>query len=316
MNSAQIELLNQYLDGRLPEGELDALQALLRENATARRMLRDLATIDTRLTELASAPADVAPPMPITATKPASRTGKPMWRTLSGLALGLLIGVVSSTVAFAYVPQWLVIQPTQHLILREGFESSMPPSVSGLPVTAGVWSGDFSAITGPQQGIAPTGAKMLQFLRADYDGKANADDSYCGDLFRLVDMRPYQRELAAGSAVLEVSAAFNAYAFPLDEEYRGTLALHALTAELAANPTTLSGAMLANNSLAMARQSCPRMDRDPLTWQRVESTMQLPAETEFVLIHIGMNHIPKYQRRVAFDGHYLDDVKLTLTRRK
>lgn len=320
MNAAEMDLLHCYLNDALPEADIEALQSLLRENAEARRMLRDLATIDTRLTELAaSAPQEVASFSPQAVTATSRKHGGIFYRRpLSGLALGLLIGVVFSSAAWAYaVPKWLEGVASTTNVVEEGFESGAAPLVTGLPTAFDRWSGDFTEVTGAQLGITPaSGNKMLRILRADYEGKTNFDGSYCGDLFRLVDLRPFRQELADGLATVELSALFNAAPFPESEEYRCSIAIHALSSELAATPTALSGAVLANGSLAMARQSCPRMDRDPQSWQRVEGALKVPAETEFLLIHLGVNHIPKFQKRVAFDGHYLDDVRITLNHRR
>ncbi len=321
MHTSELELLHRYLDATLPDTEADALQTLLRESAEARRMLRDLAMVDTKLSELAATstagplPTDIAQVRPSAAKAAAmDLSGRISWRTLGGLALGLVIGVAFSSVAWAYaVPRWLDAVGQATTLVNEGFESTVAPLVSGLPKTPEVWGGDFTEVTAAHQGVAPaSGGKMLRIVRADYEGKANSTSSYCGDLFRIVDLRPYRQQLANGKSTVELSAVFNAATFPEAEQYRCSLAIHALTADVATGPDPLNGALLANGSLAMTRQSCPLMDRDPATWQPLEGAMLLPAETEFLLIHIGVNHIPKFQSRVSFDGHYLDNVRLTL----
>jgi len=320
MNSEQLDLLNKYLDDRLTTAEAETLQSLLRDSAEARKHLRSLATIDAKLTDLAAGSVGpVAAPNSVDTRRHfATRKISATWRSLSGLALGLLIGALFSTVAWAYAtPQWLVSIRKPTPVLMESFESPVAPLAAGLPREAGIWSGDFTSVTGFDQGVEPAnGTKMLRVLRADYEGKSNSSDSYCGDVFRLIDLRPFHAQLAEGNAVLEVSLAFNASEFPESEQYFGLLAMHAITAELAAQPASLSGEVLTNGSLAMARQSCPRIDRDVFTWQRIEGSLHLPAETDFLLIHLGVSHIPKFQRRVTFAGHYIDDVKISLTQRK
>lgn len=318
MNETEMSLVNRYLDGILAEAEAEALQILLRESAEARRLLRDIAMVDTKLTELASSSVVT---LPVTTADPdggqPANAHRMTWRTLSGLALGLLVGVAFSSVAWAYaVPRWLEVVERRVNVLDEGFESEAAPLVTGLPTSVDVWGGDFTEVTGAHQGVAPAeGSKMLRMMRADYEGKANSAGSYCGDLFRIVDLRPLRRQFANGQGTVELSAAFNAANFPEAEQYRCSIAIHALTAEVATGPELLTGAVLANSSLAMTRQACPRMDRDPKTWQSVDGKMQLPMETDFLLIHIGVNHIPKFQNRVSFDGHYLDNVRLTLHHR-
>ncbi|QDU26886.1 hypothetical protein ETAA8_19700 [Anatilimnocola aggregata] len=316
MNAVELNLLDRYLHDSLEPADFEPLQTLLRESAEARRTLRGLATVDAKLAEMAAiAPNDLLQPnLPAVVPAPVRRSGLIAWRPLSGLALGLLIGVAFSSVAWAYaVPRWLGIHQAT-LLLAESFETGSSPQVAGLPTGPEVWSGDFTAVTGARAGILPAhGNKMLQMLRADYQGKTNSDPGYCGDLFRVVDLRPYREQLASGTVVVRLSAAFNAVPFPESEQYRCSIGIHALTADLTVSPTALAGAMQVNGALAMARQSCPRLDRDPRTWQHVEGSLQLPAETEFLLIHLGVNHIPKFQRSVEFAGHFLDDVQITLS---
>ncbi len=56
MQNTELFLLTGYLDDRLSPEDAVRLQNLLRESAAARQTLRDLATIDSRLTDLAATP--------------------------------------------------------------------------------------------------------------------------------------------------------------------------------------------------------------------------------------------------------------------
>ena len=156
---------------------------------------------------------------------------------------------------------------------------------------------------------------MLRFLRADFEGKPRPEGSYAGDIYRLVDMRPYRKEFSDGGAVAQLSAAFNAFEFPAKEAYGCSISLFALDAETAMNGSTRSGQTLNTESLAMARNSRLKLDRNPASWQRVDGELRLPPSTDFLLIHISLSHAPLAQHRVTFDGHYLDDMRLILTRR-
>lgn len=314
MTSAALDLIHAYLNGSISSEDFARLQDLLRTSAEARRALRDLSTVDAKLTELAVAnPAAarmvrVSPALPLAAS---SRWFQ--WRPLLAAAAGLVIGLFSATVVLGYfVPRMGRVTT----LLDEGFESGPAPLVTGLPAGAGVWSGDFSEVVGEQQGVKPeSGRKMFRFLRADYEGKANAEGSYVGDLYRLIDLRAYREEFDDGNATVHVSAAFNAIAFPKEEAYSCMISVHALDSEMAMSPAGLTEAMSANGSLATARKRLPALDRDPGTWQRVDEELRLPAETEFLLIHLVVIDATKGRKRITFDGHYIDDVRVTLTRR-
>ena len=248
--------------------------------------------------------------------EPAARPRRSVWlqwRPLTTAAAGLVIGLFSASMVMAYVAPSLGKIIT---VLQDGFESGPAPRVTGIPTEPGIWSGDYTEVVGEQQGVKPeSGRKMLRFLRADYDGKPNSQGSYVGDIYRLIDLRPYRREFADGGAVVQVSAGFNAIAFPENEQYRVSVAMYALTAEMASTPGALGGPSLDNDALAMARKCLARLDRDPSTWQKVEGELRVPRDTEFLLIHLAVTHAARGQKRETFDGHYLDGVQVTLARR-
>ncbi|MCH1496497.1 MAG: FecR family protein [Rubripirellula sp.] len=54
MTEPEITLLEQYIDGTLPEGDIVQLRELLKESSVARAMLRSLATVDFGLQDIAS----------------------------------------------------------------------------------------------------------------------------------------------------------------------------------------------------------------------------------------------------------------------
>jgi hypothetical protein len=171
-------------------------------------------------------------------------------------------------------------------------------------------------VVGEQQGVKPAGGtKMLRLLRADFEGKARVEGNYFADVYRLVDVRPYQREFADGGAVVQLSAAFNAFAFPTEEAFGGSVAVHALNAATAVDGSRLSEWSVESESLAMARNHRLNLDRAPGTWQRLDTELRLPPNTEFLLIRISVNHSTPSQRRASFDGHYVDNVRLSMARR-
>ena len=54
MTAQQLHLLHRYLDGAINEGELEAMEELLRNSEEARAELRTLATIDAKWQQLAA----------------------------------------------------------------------------------------------------------------------------------------------------------------------------------------------------------------------------------------------------------------------
>jgi hypothetical protein len=314
MTLADAALIHGYLDGTIVTEDFARLQDLLRGSAEARRALRDLSTVDAKLTEMAAVnplAMQVLPMSPLSSPPGIARWFQ--WRPLAAAAAGLVIGLFSATMVLGYV---LPHAGRVTMLLDEGFESGPAPLVTGLPARADVWSGDFSEVVGEQQGVKPKGGeRMLRFLRADYEGKPNAEGSYVADLYRLVDLRPYRQDFADGNAKVQISAAFNAIPFRQEEAYSCAVSVYALDAEMTRNVASLNEAMDANGSLAMARKRLANLDRDPGTWQKLEEELRLPAETELLLVHLAVIPAGKSPKRITFDGQYVDDVRITLVRR-
>jgi len=329
------ELWTDYLEGDLGEAGMAELEAQLAAHSQLRERAADLFQAhrilgfalqdDAAVGEsfvratLAGLPRadetfvnNVLNRLPTPIPRPSAR--RFLARTLASMAAGLLVGAAVTSAAWAYaVPRNPYHSSGVVVLLDDGFESGPAPRVNGVLSETGLWGGDFTALTGQRQGVTPaSGASMLQVLRADYEGKPSPVGSYCGDLHRLIDLRPYLRNLADGSAVATVSAVFNAAAFPMNEQYGCAVSLHALTAEMAKNP---AAALTRDGALAMARNGRQHLDRDPLTWQRVETDLRLPADADFLLIHLAISHTPRFQKQPTFDGHFLDDVRITLAHR-
>lgn len=76
----EINLLHGYLNGTLGETDFAHLQSLLRENADARRMLRDLSTVDAKLQELAAINPSSLRLLTKAVTGPAQASLHPAWR--------------------------------------------------------------------------------------------------------------------------------------------------------------------------------------------------------------------------------------------
>ena len=312
MNADELTLIDGYLNCTLSEEGFARFQTLLRESKEARRLLRDLSTVEAKLQEAAALnPASLPAWQTPSALASGSKSRWLQWRPLAAAAAGLVIGLFCASVVFAYVGPSLGKVVT---LLNESFESGPAPLVTGVPVEPGVWSGDYSEVVGEQQGVKPeSGRKMLRMLRGDYEGKTNASGSHVADLYRLIDVRSYRQEFADGSAVVQLSAAFNVFEHPHGETYMGKLSIHAFDAETVTNGSWRTASAWDENCLAAATTGAKRLDRNPATWQRMTSDLRLPANTDFLLIHIMIPAGRGTYPEAGFGGHYLDAVRLTQT---
>jgi len=306
------ELTSRLRESELSTDEQAELDALLQRCPEARRRFVDQMLLENDLREDAATLLAESATKTATTARHTSWFGWLAWHPLTAAAAGIVLGMFCTSMVFAYVAPSLGKVIT---LLQESFESGPAPLVIGVPIEAGQWSGDYTELVGEQQGVKPASGKgMLRFLRADYGGKTNAD-GYVADLYQLIDLRPYRSEFADGGAVLQFSAGFNAFAFPADESFAGLMSMHVLDAETVRSGALSDRQMLNAEALAMAGSSRLMLDRNLATWQRQTTELRLPPNTEFLLIHVGVTHATKAQRRPVFDGHFLDDVRLVLTRR-
>lgn len=314
MNHDWHDLIQRYIAGTLSDDEALALQNALKSGKHLRALYLDYMNLDVALEAHAGSQTAVAEMLGSMPQGEAKRwTDWLSWRPLTAAAAGIVLGMVCTSAVFGFVV------PTAGKVmtlLQESFESGPAPMVTGMPIEADKWSGDFTEVVGEQQGVKPeTGGKMLRFLRADYAGKVKPEGSYVGDLYRLIDLRPYLNEFTDGRAVVRASAGFNSASFPERERYSCAVRAYALSAEMVMSGAPLNGASLRDGALATVSKGMPQLDRDPRTWQRVESELRLPAEAEFLLIHVSVSNLTKDEVKDAFRGHYLDDVRVSLLHR-
>lgn len=308
------ELFARICDGRASNDEIALLHRLLAGSpATLDAWLRYTALHQELATGSAFPPA--------TSERDSERAAIPFtppparhWTTwLPQAAAGLVAGLCAASVVWAYV---LPPSSRAHTLLEENFEQPETPLAVRSALEAGTWRGDAAEIVRAEQGIKPEGGRhMLRLLRADYDGKPKPGGGHIATAFRLIDLRPLRGEISDGTAVVEATAAFNASEFPSGEGYGFAISLFALDADSVPEHAGRLGSTLTNEALAMSRSGRTQLDRDPSTWQRVTSELRLPPNAEFLVVRLHINQLTGSASGNIFTGSYVDDVRVTLSRR-
>lgn len=321
MNEAHWDhLIHGYLDDVLTDTERAEFSELVRESEAMRTRFWELAEVHGLARDaarLAWSDADAA--APTIATNSSRQTSHALrfatWRPVGLLAAGVLLGVLMSGLA------WAIVRPAAEPeveLLAEGFESvATAPLPAGVPQQTGVWSGDYTEIVTGQADVQPSGTKMLRFLSADYEGKPNPG-GYIGETYRLIDVRDLRSTLADGSAIVQVSAHFNAGTTPENEAYQTSLSLYALDAATVEGGTLAGGTTLLDRALAVTQRSRQELDRDPAMWQRLSTELRLPSNTDYLLLRIAVAHSGPTRwagGHEKFAAHYADDVRVLLARR-
>jgi hypothetical protein len=227
------------------------LSFVLQEGSTAdrfvRRTMEQLPQTDTKFREAVLEQVQRAAPQRM----PARR--RP-WHSATAVAAGVLLGIVCTTVVFAYVAP---SRPKVMALMQESFETGPAPRVDGVPMEPDRWGGDYSEV--------------------------------CS----LIDVRPYRHEFAAGDGIVQLSALFNSAAFAEDRGFECTLTIFALDAEIVNNQSLKIEGTLSGDSLAYSRSSRTALDRDPATWQKVSNELRVPPQTDYLMVRIGMSDVAR-----------------------
>ena len=169
----------------------------------------------------------------------------------------------------------------------------------------GYWSGPAYSLTGPGLGVQPfEGAGMLRFLDQI---SVPAGDS---EVWQLVDLHPFKKLLAGGIVEAKLSSQFNRIngdARSGDRFGFTFAAFHGIPADA----KTL-WARRNTTALALADKELTT-DSNPATWEKIELSAKLPAETDFVIVEIrAIAPKENHGDLPLFPGHFADRVDLKL----
>jgi hypothetical protein len=329
ITTEELGWLHSFLNGNISEADFVGLQKLLRENAAARAMLRSLSTVEIRLSEQGAEKAIFRPVERGEEGAPASgpRGRFSLLRTWIPAAAGLIVGLFSASMLFAFVTTGTgkVVS-----LLQEGFEEGNPPLATGFPKTPGYWSGDFSRVVGERQGVSPkTGRKMLQFLRADYEGKPSRF-GYSGDLYRILDLRGYEADLKDGKAMITVEASVQGIPVQAPAAYSFNVRVNALDAPPTDDPLDdkrqSSGGLsqspeeAGDTFIPASAQRSFKMAPNGAGWEKARVELRIPPGTKFLLLsfHTVDTCAGREGRQVhgdtvrEFPGQFVDDIQVSL----
>jgi hypothetical protein len=298
-------LLSRVVDGIASEEEFRELEALLRTSPELQRRYVHAMDLHAELQERWAASFEAEHPERKTVVGP--------WRWFrrgarTALAAGILLGAFGASFVFGGVS---LFKTRGVAVLREGFEQGPPPGVTGVPREAGTWGGDFSEVVAAQGEVQPVrGAKMLRFLRADYQGKPNPEGSRTSGVWRLIDLRSFTREIREGTAEIQISALINSAR--TERQYAAFLSVYSWSAEGWKAVDVKNAREIDSSALALSRGSWVELDQDPATWQPMEAALRLPDQTDFVLFHAAVKEVSAQGVPAQFGGQYLDHVRMTL----
>ncbi|MES2596195.1 MAG: hypothetical protein V4662_12705 [Verrucomicrobiota bacterium] len=308
MNTDWSELIQRYITGSATAEETASLQEAMKADPKLRAAYLDLMNLDVALGAAADA-SDMMPLPEISKPRPIRSNAWMQWRPLTAAAAGLMIGLFSASIVFAYSTPRLFSAKSVRRLWSESFESAPRQTLPGLPSKSDVWTGDEARVVTAESELKPKiGGRMLRLLSSTFAGEA-ASRSGWGNVYRLVDLRDQEIDNAS---LLRLTAQFLAAEFPAGEEYVCFLELCALEDDPADAPQPLTLPWVRENSASVAARKIRMKGQGQ--WQGGTVEMPITTQTRYALVHLAIQRskpIPSSEP-VHFSGHYLDDVKLEL----
>jgi hypothetical protein len=312
----ELNLLHSYLDGTLEEADFCRLQILLRERADARRMLRSLATVETKLNQLAATNTTTLHLLANPPSSPRNASETIPWfsrRPAAAAVAGLLMGLFCATMVFAYMTP-AVNRPVT--VLETSFESTAPTAASGVPDEFGKWGGDYSELVGAQNGVTPrSGTRMWRFLQADnaLESGVRANQSranYVGEAIYVLDLKHLPPAEANATRQMEISAWFAQGATASDSCYHWNIKAAAFEGSVTEAPKLWG--RWDDVGVSVVRHEAKA--QSGAHWQPLSVTMPIPAHANFLVFECAVvQRTPNVSKGVAaFPAHYLDDVRVRL----
>jgi hypothetical protein len=208
MKSEWHDLIQQYISGTLSDPEAQRLEETLKKEPAAADLYLSYINLDVTLEAHASSSdsiSELLSSIPLATDTRPQRSA--LWRPLMAAAAGLVLGLFSASLLFAYATPQAVVTASRLLALVDGGFEGQPEQIhTGFPSDFGVWSGDEAGVV---QGRMKGGGRALCFKRAQGDAAAPHSPAESCDVFQLVDLRAL-RGKAAGleDTFLELSADF------------------------------------------------------------------------------------------------------------
>ena len=287
-------LIDRYLTGMADEVDVEQLETLLKTDEELRQTFLAASRIDSHLREQAEQLTLVKEEI--------SRPLKSHFTWINpGAAAGLLIGLLSASVVWAYVvPRGGEITRTSQEIVSEGFEDSDIELPIHLPVKANQWCGRLDSVT-PKGGISAVEGKRVGRL---IPKAGNRSDS----LSRVVDLQDYPDLESGYVRSLKVKGSFAA---PFTEQSPG---FHVRIVAFSQAPEDVRQAWRDRwNSDAMIlqgveRKHLPEKDEQG-NWHEVSASLEIPEGTRSIMVTLGVWHL---NPEMSVPDLYLDAVQVQL----
>jgi hypothetical protein len=312
MNTDLHELIQRYMSGTSTDEEVLHLQERLKQDPGLRDLYLSYANLDVALEAQASCQDSLRrmllSPVPGGEKLPGRRFSM---KQVAAVAAGLLAGLFSASLLFAYASPQAVVTASRLLSLVDGsFEAKADRVGSGFPAEFGVWSGDEARVV---EGNAKDGGRALRFERTQGDAAVAQGPADSCDVFQIVDLRSLGgRSEGAGDSVLELSADFRDARGDAGVPVRFSCHLYLFSGKpeflQASWPSVLREALGSGVDGCVVQGGVGAGD-----WRRVTARCVVPAGADFAVVQVACGRVRVAGAQVPELGsQFADNVNLTL----
>ena len=187
--------------------------------------------------------------------------------------------------------------PETTLIKNPSFES-VENFGGGIVTGFNDWGWDVASSVTAENGITPyAGSRMLKFISS---GPTTTPTSPWCDVPQYVDLSAYAPQISLGLVSATATARFNRVAGTASTDTRFDVIIEA-------HRGTVPGPFIVQNDVQLFS------DANPSTWEPITNTYTLPTNTTHLLVGVyAYENIVDNSSGTEFDGHYADDVQLTI----
>lgn len=288
------DLIDRYLTGMADEADVEQLEALLKTDEELRQTFLAASRIDSHLREQAEQPS--------LGKEEISRPLKRRFAWINpGAAAGLLIGLFSASVVWAYVvPRGGEITRTSQKIVTEDFEDPDMKLKSHLPDAANQWFGRVVSVS-PEGGVSAVQGSRVGKL-SPVPGNRSESVRY------VVDLDDYPERARGHVQSLQVRAFFSAPFTKQEPKFRVELAAFSEA------PGDVRQAWKEEREFGervlqeVARNHLPRSD-ELGDWHEVSASLEVPEGARSVVISLGVFRLDPDK---ALSDFYLDAIEVQL----
>ena len=205
----------------------------------------------------------------------------------------------SSTVSLARQDREALLDAAYGLEILESGQGFGEGGYVEVKENVSAWRTEDALRVGEEFGVQPfQGGNMLRFSRMEVDVFSKRAEA--SELVSVLDVRSFGANLANGKAVVKSSVCFNQGVGIADGSTAFALSLHTINRE-------------GHVSVATRREEASlNSDLNPKTWERVESEIELPEGTDFVVVSLSAQKEGSQALLPNLSGHYADGLEIAM----